>query len=362
MNKTCKVSIICPAYNHEKYVKYFIESVLNQTVQDFELIIIDDCSTDNTVDEIKKFNDDRIKLIQHDWNKGFVVAWNDLIENATGDIICTTASDDILEKNYLEEVLKAFKKDESLDVFYTSVRMIDENNDFIKNQRIELNSKTSKYQILKNSFISSNQLPSPGMAYKKASIERILPFSCGLLQYIDWQTHIKMLLLDSNVKCSDKFLLRYRISPQSASSFNYNVYKREICETYAVMDPFLEIKDLSFFKKIFSGLYEEFGEPTVKTIPYFIARMAMKSKIIDKQKWGYEALLKFVASRDNYETLHDLYNFSFKDLINTVSNCFFMDDKFERKYRKYRKLFNIFLIMFIAIFLIFIIHIILFCL
>ena len=355
MNKPYKISIICPAFNHEKYVKYFVESVLNQTIQDFDLIIIDDCSSDNTVEEIKKFNDPRIRLIQHEWNKGFVVAWNDLIEKATGDIICTSASDDVLEKNYLEEVLKAFNEDEDLDIFYPSFIKIDVNNNLLKNEFRKLNVNKSKYDILKDSFLSGNPLASPGMAYKKSSIEKILPFSCGLLQYIDWQIHNKMLLLDCNFKCSDKFLLRYRVSPQSASAMNKSVLTREACETYSIMDPFLEIKDLDFFKKIFEGLYNEFGEPTIETIPYFVARMAMTSKIIDKQRWGYETLLKFIADRNNYEKLHKMYNVNFKTIINTITECNLMDNKLEKKYKKYKKLYNIFLTLFISITVIFII-------
>ena len=362
MKKDYKISIICPSFNHEKYVKYFIKSVLSQTVQDFELIIIDDCSSDNTVNEIKKFEDKRIKLIQHEWNKGFVVAWNDLIKNATGDIICTSASDDILENNYLEEVLKAFKEDENLDLFYPSFTRIDENNNEIKNSVLVLDSKVSKYSVLQKMFISENQFPAPGRAYKKEPIIKILPFSCGLLQYIDWQTHNKMLLLDFNMKCSEKFLLKYRVSANSASARNYNVLKREDCEVFSIMDPFLEIKNLDFFKKVFEGLYNDFGEPTVETIPYFIARIAMKSKIHNKQRWGYETLLKFIANRSNYEKLHELYKFDFKELINSITICDFINDKYERKYKnkykKYKKLCNFFLMVIIVLFIIVILFVV----
>ena len=60
MNKP-KVSILIPAYNHEKYLKETIDSVLNQTMSDFELLITDDCSTDNTADVIRSYSDERIK-------------------------------------------------------------------------------------------------------------------------------------------------------------------------------------------------------------------------------------------------------------------------------------------------------------
>ena len=352
MKKPHKVTITCPAFNHEKYVKYFIESVLNQTIQDFELLIIDDCSSDNTVNEIRKFNDARIKLIQHEWNKGFVVAWNDLIKHATGDIICFCALDDILMPNYLEEVLRTFENDKTIDIVYVSYESIDENNIITRKCDLKLDSTLTKYETLQKLFMYGNHLPSPGMAYKKSIIKKILPFSCGLLQYIDWQIHIKLLLNGCNIKCIEQPLLKCRISSNSASARSINVLKREACETYSIMDPFLEIKDLEFFKKVFEGLYNEFGEPTIETIPYFIARMAMKSPFPDKQRWGYEALLKFIADRKNYETIYKLFGIDFKKVINSINNCTFLDNRFIDKYKKYKRLYYIFLSLFILVLII----------
>ncbi|WP_039872494.1 glycosyltransferase family 2 protein, partial [Helicobacter canadensis] len=71
-----KISILTPSFNHEKYIGFFLQSVLGQTFQNFELIIVDDCSWDKNLEEIKKFKDERIKLIRHDYNKGINAALN----------------------------------------------------------------------------------------------------------------------------------------------------------------------------------------------------------------------------------------------------------------------------------------------
>ena len=68
-----KVSVIITSYNYEQYIKDAIESVLNQTYSDFELVIIDDCSTDNSANIIKQFNDERIKFIQNEQNLGLKI-------------------------------------------------------------------------------------------------------------------------------------------------------------------------------------------------------------------------------------------------------------------------------------------------
>ena len=79
-----KVSVIIPSYNHEKYVAYALECVLNQTFQDFEIIITDDYSSDKSVKEIKKFNDTRIKLFPSARNRGVCVAINNCLFHTKG--------------------------------------------------------------------------------------------------------------------------------------------------------------------------------------------------------------------------------------------------------------------------------------
>ena len=78
MNKP-KISILCPTFNHEGFIEYYIESILNQSTKDFELIIVDDCSSDDTVSVIKKFNDERIRFYQHNFNKGINATLNELV-------------------------------------------------------------------------------------------------------------------------------------------------------------------------------------------------------------------------------------------------------------------------------------------
>ncbi|CAB5583674.1 glycosyltransferase family 2 protein [Providencia hangzhouensis] len=96
------VSIIMPCYNAEQYIKDSINSVLNQTYPHFELIIIDDLSTDNSINIINSFSDNRIKLIQLTQNGGAGVARNTGIEAAQGRFIAFLDSDDLWRPNKLE--------------------------------------------------------------------------------------------------------------------------------------------------------------------------------------------------------------------------------------------------------------------
>ncbi len=99
------ISIIMSCYNSENTVARAIQSVLNQTYQDFELIIVNDCSTDNSEQIIKQFKDSRIKLLNHSENKGAGLARRTAIANMSGEYMTFLDSDDYLKEDCLETLL-----------------------------------------------------------------------------------------------------------------------------------------------------------------------------------------------------------------------------------------------------------------
>jgi len=103
------VTVLMAAYNTEKYISLAVQSILNQTYPNFELLIIDDCSTDNTLDEIKKFEDSRIRLLQNEHNEGVVMTRNRALEEAKGAFIAIMDSDDIAVQDRLESLLNEFE-------------------------------------------------------------------------------------------------------------------------------------------------------------------------------------------------------------------------------------------------------------
>lgn len=94
------ISVIIPLYNKEKQIVHTLQSVLNQTFQDFEIVIVDDGSTDGSVSEVEKFSDLRIRLI-HQKNAGVSAARNRGIEEAKGDLIAFLDADDEWKPEYL---------------------------------------------------------------------------------------------------------------------------------------------------------------------------------------------------------------------------------------------------------------------
>ena len=120
------VSIIMPSYNTEKYIKETINSVLNQTYKNWELIIVDDCSSDNTDEIVRSITDDRIKYLKNKVNSGAAITRNRALKEAKGKWIAFLDSDDLWKKEKLEKQMN-FMKENNYYFSYTNYIEVDEN-------------------------------------------------------------------------------------------------------------------------------------------------------------------------------------------------------------------------------------------
>ena len=126
-----KVSIIMSSYNSEKYIRSCINSILNQSFNDFELIIIDDASSDKTRDIIKSYQDKRIVFIQNNSNLGLTKNLNKAIKMSKGKYIARIDSDDVCVKERLAVQYDFMEKHPKVDVIGSNAYLINENNRII---------------------------------------------------------------------------------------------------------------------------------------------------------------------------------------------------------------------------------------
>lgn len=155
-----EVSIITPCYNSSKFLQQTIDSVLNQTFTDWEWLITDDKSTDNSVEIIRKVNDERIKLTVAEKNGGAGHARNLSLEKATGRFITFLDADDFWEPNFLEEMV-SFMKKENAELAYSNYSRCDENlipkiDDFKADKNVTFNNllKTCRLSLLSSMYDS----------------------------------------------------------------------------------------------------------------------------------------------------------------------------------------------------------------
>ncbi len=124
-NKAPVFSVIMPVYNKEKYVARAVKSVLSQSFEDFELIIIDDGSGDGSISEIRKIKDKRIRIYGLKRNRGASYARNAGIKKAKGDYIAFLDADDEYLNGFLEEINRLIKKYKGFGFFAASFLFVD---------------------------------------------------------------------------------------------------------------------------------------------------------------------------------------------------------------------------------------------
>ncbi|WP_294004358.1 glycosyltransferase family 2 protein [uncultured Methanobrevibacter sp.] len=133
-----KISVILTAFNEEKYIKKAIESILNQTLTDLELIVVNDGSTDNTLDIINSFDDDRLKLINHE-NMGPGASRNKALTLAEGEYVMYLDGDDWYREDAMEiAYMEAMDKDSDF-TFYQMINYDDKTGEIYENDWFNLN-------------------------------------------------------------------------------------------------------------------------------------------------------------------------------------------------------------------------------
>ena len=207
-----KISIIIPVYNGEKYIEKCLDSIKNQTFKDYEVLIINDGSKDNTKNLIEKYlNDKRFKLFNRT-NHGIGVSRNFGLDESSGEYICFIDSDDYVDKKYLEKLYNKISK-ENLDIVVCNYIELNEESNIEKKVKIKAFDNTT---IDKNPelLLSINKSPW-NKIYRKSILENI-KFPTDL-KYEDTEFLCKA-LYNSKIGYVDEYLNYYVIHTNSETT------------------------------------------------------------------------------------------------------------------------------------------------
>lgn len=184
-----KVSIIIPLYNREKLIKRAIESVLVQSFTDFELIIVDDCSSDESAKVVHGINDERIIYIKHECNKGANAARNTAIKLARGKYIAFQDSDDEWLPNKLEKQMTIIENSSNkVGCVYTGFWRYENNSKrYIPEKWVRKFDGDILSEVLKGNFISTQT-----MLIKTECIKTVGLFDEKLPRLQDWELVIRL--------------------------------------------------------------------------------------------------------------------------------------------------------------------------
>lgn len=163
-----RVTVIMPVYNAQKYIKHAIDSILNQTYENFELLVIDDASTDSSLDIIKQCQDKRIRVVRNEKNMGIAATRNLGIQLCKTEYIALMDDDDIALTTRFEKEVSFLDKNPDVDVVGGHLRVIDQNGqDLNKQWTVNLNPK-----YIKAFFLLGNNVANGTAMFRKNFIDQ----------------------------------------------------------------------------------------------------------------------------------------------------------------------------------------------
>ena len=264
MTMKSKVSICIPTYNGEKYIKETLNSVINQTYTNYEVIIVDDCSKDNTINIIEneykeygfkiiknEYKEYGFKIIKNKENKGMINNWNRCFEYAKGDYILFLFQDDILEKNCIEEKVNMLDNSDAVFV-YSATSVINEKGEKkltrkYNNKNVILNGN----KMLKKSFLFGKNIfgePS-NIMYRRSVCDVENKFCTKLIYTPDIEYSLRM-CKHGKIGYINKDLTSFRISKKSMTSAVQKEYTRFVKDDELFIKEFNEnITKVNAFEK-----------------------------------------------------------------------------------------------------------------
>lgn len=209
-----KISVIMPNYNGEKFIAEAIESILNQTFTDFEFIIIDDCSTDDSWKIIQEYTkkDERIIALKNEKNLWVSKTRNLWIEWASGEFIALMDSDDISFSDRFDKQVKFLEKNSKVWIVWWSIEIIDEDNHKIWERHYNL----SDIEI-RNKLFRYSPFCHPSVMVRRKILIKTWWYIESLSLWEDYELYFRIWIYSEFANLSD-FVLRYRMSSTNSTS------------------------------------------------------------------------------------------------------------------------------------------------
>lgn len=206
MKKNIKISVIMSEYNTDvKLFEKSIQSILNQTYKNFELIIIDDCGKNDVKKIVKKFNDNRIIVFKNKKNSGLVYSLNRAIEKSTGKYIARMDTDDYAYPNRIELQVNFLEQNKQYDIIGGNAVLYDGINEWGKT--------TGNGEITKKQMLNGCPLIHPSVMYKKKFIKDIGGYQ-NYQRCEDYATWIEAISKEYRLYKMSEIVIKYHLSKE----------------------------------------------------------------------------------------------------------------------------------------------------
>lgn len=323
-NKEPLISVIILSYNHDKFLRKAIESVISQTYKNLEIIISDDCSTDNSVNVINEYSDDRIIKVFNQKNLGAVINNNNALRMTNGEYIALLNSDDYWDPRKIELQVKFLEENIQYGAVFSRAFIVNENNNIIKKSKyfdvsIFDQDNRNRHEWIRRFFYEQNCLCHPSALIRREVYFKTELYDPMLKQLPDFKLWIDIIKF-TNIYILQKKLVYYRVlSKAKNASANYgdNIIRHNN-EVVLIMRSFFENMSKQDF-------IESFGQDFIiegskSNIDLQIEQAFLYLKMQGKMNFLYYSIAietLYVLMKDSYSKsiLQNKYNFWYDDFF-----------------------------------------------
>ena len=323
------VSVFIPYYNDSQFLRDSIESVLNQSYKNFELILLNHASTDNSRAIAHAYNDKRIKHIDmlKNLGAGSAVLMEEYLKIAQGKYAKLFCADDIMLPNCLETLVRNMEQNPNIDIIWADMEYVNEKQKSLKTkwslERPYFSFEYNETDVLKKLFDGIGFLPYPSSIIKMDILKNIQK-DPTFIMLVDMNIWAKALIQGAKTMFINDVVCKYRIHKnQTASSVNKNkVWIRSYFESIAYIQTFNQIKDVSLIKELckYVPFIDELTQKDEEFFPFVLAYNNLNVKRPDVYRSSaYLYIHSLLLDPEKSKKLEDRFGFGIKEFRDLYS-------------------------------------------
>lgn len=303
------VSIIIPCYNHQDYLESCLESILRQSYSEIELIIIDDCSRDNSVKKIEQNLGQlqekcvRVEFRMHDVNKGITKTLNEGLKVAKGKYIKILASDDMIHPESISTLVDSMEHNENYDMIFSNGQYISEECSYaeallLNNKNFYVSNPLPETEVVTALYLS-NFIVGGTVFFRKETYEKF-GFYDENIPIEDWEYNLRV-AVNGVIGYVEKPLFFYRQVRTSISHINksgayYQRFEYMYQGSSAVIEKYKSYVDEEVYLKKLINLYEAYIEKAF-VVRWIDKMKEFKRKMNNIHVWNYRWQIKYIIAQ-----------------------------------------------------------------
>lgn len=321
-----KISVWLTSYNHDKYIEKAIQSILNQSMKDFELIIVDDASNDNSWNIISKYKkiDYRIRTIRHERNMGTSNFYESL-DTINADYIAIAHSDDMWAETKLEKQYNYMIDNKKVAACFTQVNLINEEGNSFENTnhfyyKMFEQPNRSRQEWLNYFFYNGNCLCHPSLLIKKEVLYKYKMYTKGVASIPDFCKWIKLCCYEEIYIYPERLsYFRIRDNEANTSGDTPENQKRIRFEEMVMLDIFRNHLSNEDFLKAFPQAKKYIVNKKIN-YDYAFAQILLENKNRNPYNlYGLQILYELIQRDESAQEIKDLYGYTTRDFMNTTT-------------------------------------------